>query len=326
MASQTTELKTNYKLGDMIATREAYGATLVELGKENPRVVVLDADLSGSTMTKFFAKEFPERFFNMGIAEANMIGTAAGLARMGKIPFASSFAMFATGRAWEFVRNSVAHNHLGVKVCASHAGLTVGEDGASHQTIEDLAIMRVIPEMVVIVPADATETDQVIRAIAADPRPTYVRLGRSKVPVTFDSNYKFQIGKANIIRSGTDITLITCGVLVSTAIKAAEELAATGISVELINSATIKPFDSETVSKSIAKTKRAISIEEHNILGGLGDLVASAIAEHVSVPVRFAKMGVADKFGQSGKAEELLEHYGLGVSHIVAKVRDLMHT
>ncbi len=320
MASQTTELKSNYKLGDMIATREAYGATLVELGKTNPNVVVLDADLSGSTMTKFFAKEFPERFFNMGIAEANMIGTAAGLARMGKIPFASSFAMFATGRAWEFVRNSVAHNHLPVKVCASHAGLTVGEDGASHQIIEDLAIMRVIPEMVVIVPADATETDQVIRSIAADPRSTYVRLGRSKVPVLFGEDYKFQIGKANIIRSGTDVTLVACGVMVSTAMKAAEELAALGISAEVINSASIKPFDAETIAKSAAKTKRIISIEEHNILGGLGDLVASALAER-AIAARFTKMGVADKFGQSGKAEELLEYYGLGVSHIVECVR-----
>jgi len=241
---------------------------------------------------------------------------------MGKIPFASSFAMFASGRAWEFVRNSVAHNHLGVKVCASHAGLTVGEDGASHQIIEDLAIMRVIPEMVVIVPADAVETDQVIRAIAADPRPTYVRLGRSKVPVTFDANYKFEIGKANIIRSGTDITLVACGVMVSTALKAAEELAAAGVSAEVINSASIKPFDAETIAKSAAKTKRIVSIEEHNILGGLGDLVASALAER-SLAVRFAKMGVADKFGQSGKAEELLEHYGLGVSHIVAKALSL---
>ncbi len=324
MGAETKTLATQYQLGDMIATREAYGASLVELGKNNSNIVVLDADLSGSTMTKFFAKEFPDRFFNMGIAEANMIGTAAGLARCGKTVFASSFAMFASGRAWEFVRNSVAHNHLGVKICASHAGLTVGEDGASHQTIEDLAIMRVIPGMVVIVPADAVETALVMRAIAEDPRPTYVRLGRSKVPVVFDASYDFQIGKANIVRSGSDISLITCGVMLSAALKATEQLASEGISVELINSACLKPFDSETIAKSLRKTRRAISLEEHNVIGGLGDLVASVIAEQISEPVRFSKMGIQDCFGQSGRAEELLEHYGLGVADIIKRVKNII--
>lgn len=317
------ELKTSFKKGEMVATREAYGKTLVELGKENPNVVVLDADLSGSTQTKHFAKEFPQRFFNMGIAECNMIGTAAGLARYGKIPFASSFAMFATGRAWEFVRNSVAHNHLAVKVCATHAGLTVGEDGASHQIIEDIAIMRVIPEMQVFVPADAVETEQIIRAVAASDAPCYVRLGRSKVPVLFGEDYKFKIGKATILRPGKDISLIACGVMVSAAVEAAEELSKQGIDAEVINVASIKPFDNETIAASISKTKKAISIEEHNIYGGLGDLVASCIAEHVNKAVKFKKIGVQDKFGQSGKAEQVLEHYGLSSANIVSTALSL---
>jgi len=318
------KLASQYKMGEMVATREAYGKTLLELGRENPDVVVLDADLSGSTQTKHFAKEFPERFFNMGIAECNMMGTAAGLARVGKIPFASSFAMFATGRAWEFVRNSIAHNHLSVNICATHSGLTVGEDGASHQIIEDIAIMRTIPTMTVIVPCDAVETAQAIRAVAAHDGPCYVRLGRSKVPVLFDDNYQFQIGKAQVIREGADITLVACGVMVSRALQAAQELESTGLSVEVINSSSIKPFDADTIITSAKKTGRVISIEEHNVLGGLGDLVASAIAEGVGATTKFSKMGVEDKFGQSGKAEELLDYYGLSVEDIKTKISTTM--
>jgi transketolase len=302
---------------DKIATRVAYGKALLELGKENPNIVVLDADLSSSTQTKFFAQEFPDRFFNMGIAEANMISVAAGLARAGKIPFASSFAMFATGRAWEQVRNSVAHNHVNVKICASHAGLTVGEDGASHQTIEDLAIMRVIPTMTVIVPADATETRLATRAIAKYEGPVYMRLGRSSVPVLFGDTYQFEIGKANLIKSGSDITIVACGIMLSQALEAAQQLEKEkNISVELINCASIKPLDKETILKSVSKTGRVVTAEEHNIIGGLGDAVASAILEGSDKKVRLKKIGIHDCFGQSGTAEALLDYYGLTANSI----------
>lgn len=301
---------------EKIATRVAYGKTLLELGKENQDIVVLDADLSGSTQTKFFAKEFPDRFFNMGIAEANMIGTAAGLARAGKIPFASSFAMFAMGRAWEQVRNAVAHNHVNVKVCATHAGLTVGEDGASHQIIEDIAISKVIPGMTVIVPADATEAGKVIRAVAAYDGPVYVRLSRAAVPVLFKDDYKFEIGKANLLQEGSDLTIIACGVVVSRVVEAAEKLAEKGIKAEVINLACIKPIDKDAIIKSASKTKKVITVEEHNIIGGLGDSVAGVISENC--PCKLKKMGVEDQFGQSGNGMKLLDHYGLGVDDIVA--------
>lgn len=318
------EIKANWNLGDMAATREAYGKALKELGAKNNNVVVLDADLSGSTQTKHFAKEFPERFFNMGIAENNMIGVAAGLARAGKIPFASSFAMFASGRAWEFVRNSVAHNHLGVNICATHAGLTVGEDGASHQIIEDIAIMRTIPEMTVIVPADATEAYQVIHSLETYGKPSYIRLGRAKVPVIFleENGYKFEIGKANIISEGKDISLVACGVMVSRAVEAAEQLKAEGIEAEVINSASIKPLDSQTINSSAQKTGKLITLEEHNIMGGLGDAVASSLLE-ANINVKFKRMGVNDKFGQSGKGLELLDAYGLSVKDIVNNAKSL---
>lgn len=319
------ELTKEYQLGAMVATREAYGQALLDLGKHNTNIVVLDADLSGSTQTKHFAKAYPERFFNMGIAEMNMIGTAAGLARAGKIPFASSFAMFASGRAWEFVRNSVAHNHLNVKVCATHAGLTVGEDGASHQTIEDVAIMRVIPGMTVIVPADAVEAYQAICAIAQYDGPCYVRLGRAKVPVVFNSDYKFQIGKAAILQQGSDITLIASGVMLYRTLEAAKELASQGKSVEVINIATIKPLDSEAILKSATKTGRVITLEEHNIIGGLGDAVAAVLAEGLSRDLRFKRMGIRDQFGQSGDGMQLLDHYGLGVKDIVQEVKKLLN-
>ena len=318
------ELTKEYRLGEMVATREAYGQALLDIGKQNTKIVVLDADLSGSTQTKHFAKAYPERFFNMGIAEMNMIGTAAGLARAGKIPFASSFAMFASGRAWEFVRNSVAHNHLNVKVCASHAGLTVGEDGASHQTIEDVAIMRVIPGMTVIVPADAVEAYQAICAIAEYDGPCYVRLGRAKVPVVFDNNYKFQIGKAATLQEGSDITLIASGVMVYRTLEAAKELKAQGKSVEVINIATIKPLDSAAIIKSATKTGRVITLEEHNIIGGLGDAVAAVLGEEIDRAVRFKRMGVRDKFGQSGDGMKLLDHYGLGVKDIIQESNKLL--
>lgn len=317
------EVKSTWKLGDQIATREAYGKALRDLGAVNNRIVVLDADLSGSTQTKLFADTYPERFFNMGIAENNMMGVAAGFARAGKIPFASSFAMFATGRAWEFVRNSIAHNYLNVKVCASHAGLTVGEDGASHQIIEDLAIMRVIPGMTVIVPADAEEAYQAIVAITEMDGPCYVRLGRAKVPVVFGPDYKFQIGKAAILQEGSDITLISCGVMVSRTLEAAKQLASKGIKAEVVNIATIKPLDTEAILRSASKTGKVITIEEHNIIGGLGDAVASTLAENSDRHIKLKRMGVADKFGQSGDGFELLDHYGLSVENIVKEASKL---
>ena len=303
---------------EKIATRVAYGKSLVELAKLNQDIVVLDADLSSSTQTKFFAKEFPERFFNMGIAEANMVSTAAGLAKAGKIPFVSSFAMFATGRAWEQVRNSVAHNHANVKICATHAGLTVGEDGASHQIIEDIALMKSIPGMVVIVPADAKETEKVMQAVTAYHGPVYVRLGRSALPVLFDDEYDFQIGKANIINDGEDLTIMACGIMVSAAVEAAKILKEKhNKSIEVINIASIKPLDTGTIINSALKTRNIIVAEEHNIWGGLGDSVASALLENCSEKLSFKRLGVNDSFGQSGKAEDLLVHYGLTAENLV---------
>jgi len=303
---------------EKIATRVAYGKSLVELAKLNQDIVVLDADLSSSTQTKFFAKEFPERFFNMGIAEANMVSTAAGLAKAGKIPFVSSFAMFATGRAWEQVRNSVAHNHANVKICATHAGLTVGEDGASHQIIEDIALMKSIPGMVVIVPADAKETEKVMQAVTAYHGPVYVRLGRSALPVLFDDKYDFQIGKANVINAGEDLTIMACGIMVSAAVEAAKILKEKhNKNIEVINIASIKPLDTDTIVNSALKTRNIIVAEEHNIWGGLGDSVASALLENCSEKLNFKRLGVNDSFGQSGKAEDLLVHYGLTAENLV---------
>lgn len=303
---------------EKIATRVAYGKALVQLGKSNPNIVVLDADLSCSTQTKYFAKEFPDRFFNMGIAEANMLSVAAGLALAGKIPVVSSFAMFATGRAWEQLRNSVAHNKANVKICATHSGITVGEDGASHQIIEDLAISRVIPGLTVLVPADAIETEQMLKEIINLDSPVYLRLGRSAVPIVHDDSYKFETGKAKILRDGSDISIVACGVGVHLGLEAAEELSLRhGIKAELINSSSIKPLDSTTICNSVSKTGKIITIEEHNVIGGLGDAVASEILSNLDSPVKFKKIGIEDRFGQSGKAEQLLEHYGISVENIL---------
>jgi transketolase len=254
----------------------------------------------------------------MGIAEANMVSTAAGLAKAGKIPFVSSFAMFATGRAWEQVRNSVAHNHANVKICATHAGLTVGEDGASHQIIEDIALMKSIPGMVVIVPADAKETERVMQAVTAYHGPVYVRLGRSALAVLFDDKYDFQIGKANVVNAGEDLTIMACGIMVSAAVEAAKILKEKhNKSIEVINIASIKPLDTETIVNSALKTRNIIVAEEHNVWGGLGDSVASALLENCSEKLKFKRLGVNDSFGQSGKAEDLLVHYGLTAENLV---------
>jgi transketolase len=303
-----------------IATREAYGKALVKLGQVNDNVVVLDADLSKSTKTNDFYKAFPDRFFNMGIAEQNLIGAACGLATAGKIPFASSFAMFATGRAFEVIRNSVCYPKLNVKVCATHAGLTVGEDGASHESIEDMAIMRVIPNMTVLVPADAIETEQMIFEAAKFNGPMYVRLGRSAVPTLFDENYKFEIGKGVVVAPGNDATIIACGIMVNEAIIASQTLKSEGINVRVINMSTIKPIDKELIITAANETGAIITAEEHSIIGGLGSAVSEVVSEESPVVVK--KVGVKDVFGESGTPSELLKKHGLTAQDIVVAVKE----
>lgn len=299
-----------------IATREAYGKALAKLGKVNDKVVVLDADLSKSTKTADFKGEFPERFINMGIAEGNMMTVAAGLSTCGKIPFASTFAMFAAGRAFEQIRNSICYPRLNVKICATHAGLTVGEDGASHQSIEDLALMRAVPNMTVICPSDAVETEAVINAIAEYNGPCYVRLGRAGVNVINDrSDYKFEIGKGVQLTEGTDITIVATGIMVDEALSAEKMLKSEGISARVINIHTLKPIDSEILVKAAKETGAIVTVEEHNIIGGLGSAVSEVICEESPVPV--IKVGVKDTFGESGKPEELLKAYGLKDVNIV---------
>ncbi len=303
-----------------IATREAYGKALVKLGQVNDKVVVLDADLSKSTKTNDFLKTFPDRFFNMGIAEQNLMGAACGLAAAGKIPFASSFAMFAAGRAFEIIRNSACYPKLNLKVCATHAGITVGEDGASHQSVEDIAIMRAIPNMTVIVPADGVETEKVIFEIAKYNGPVYVRLGRSAVPTIFDESYNFEIGKGIVVREGNDATIIACGIMVNEAIIAHEELKTQGINVRVINMATIKPIDKDIIIAAAKETGAIVTAEEHSIIGGLGSAVSEVVGEECPVIVK--KVGVKDVFGQSGTPKELLKYYGLTASDIVNSVKE----
>ncbi|NLT94024.1 MAG: transketolase family protein [Clostridia bacterium] len=300
---------------ESMATRDAYGKALVELGRINKDVVVLDADLSKSTKTDGFQKEFPERFFNIGIAEQNLIGCAAGFATSGKIPFASSFAVFATGRAYDQIRNSVSYSHLNVKIAASHAGITVGEDGGSHQMLEDIALMRAVPGMTVIVPADGVETKKAIFAAAQYVGPVYIRLGRPKVPIIFDEDYIFAIGKAAVIKEGSDVALMATGIMVSEALKAAELLQNQGFSAAVVNISTIKPIDAETITKVAQKTKAVVTCEEHNIYGGLGSAVAEVLVENCPVPME--RIGVKDVFGRSGKPQELMEKYGLTAKDIV---------
>lgn len=306
----------------MIATRDAYGETLAALGAENDKIVVLDADLSGSTKTGTFAKRFPERFFNMGIAEANMVGTAAGLAAAGKVPFVSTFAIFAVGRAWEQVRQSVAYPKANVKVVATHGGITVGEDGGSHQSVEDVAIMRAVPNMTVIVPADGEETRQVIRAVAATPGPVYVRLGRNKVPNVFDEKYTFVIGKGVEVLPGTDVTFITNGLMTAQAKQAADLLEKEGIAARVIHMPTVKPLDNELILKAARETGAIVTAEEHSIIGGLGGAVAELLAEQCPTPLK--RVGMQDCFGTSGKAEELLVYFGLTPAGLVTAAREVL--
>ena len=304
-----------------VATREAYGKALAELSKVNENIVVLDADLSKSTKTADFKAVCPERFFNMGIAECNMMGVAAGLSTCGKIPFVSTFAMFAAGRAFEQIRNSICYPKLNVKVCATHAGLTVGEDGASHQTIEDLSLMRSIPNMVVLSPADDVETEAAIKAIADYNGPCYVRLGRLPVNTINDvSSYKFEIGKGIVVSEGLDATIVATGIMVEAAIEAKDTLSKEGINVRVINIHTIKPMDEEILVSAAKETGVIVTAEEHSVIGGLGSAVSEVLSEKCPVPV--LKVGVKDTFGESGKPEELLKAYGLTSEDIVKKVRD----
>lgn len=303
-------------MGNKIATREAYGKALVKLSTLNENVVVLDADLSKSTKTADFKAVSPERFINMGIAESNMMGVAAGLATCGKIPFASTFAMFAAGRAFEQIRNSICYPELNVKVCATHAGLTVGEDGATHQSIEDISLMRSIPNMTVINPADAVETEAAILAVAEYKGPCYVRLGRLAVNVINDeNNYKFEIGKGVTLAEGNDVTIVATGIMVELALEAKEQLAKDGINARVINIHTIKPIDKDLLIKAAKETGAVVTAEEHSIIGGLGSAVAEVVTEEFPVPV--LKVGIKDTFGESGIPGELLKAYGLTVEAIV---------
>jgi transketolase len=301
------------------ATRDAYGETLLELGKNRPDIVVLDADLSGSTKTNKFAKAFPDRFFNMGIAEQDMIGTAAGFALAGKIPFASTFAVFETGRAWDQIRLTVCYSNTNVKLVATHGGITVGEDGASHQSLEDIALMRALPNMTVIVPADATETSSVINAIVDYKGPVYVRLGRAKVPYVMPDDYKFHPGKAFVFKIGRDVNIIAAGITVGIAKKAAEILSKEGIDTGVINMSSIKPLDEETLLLAAKSSKVLVTAEEHSIIGGLGGAVCEFIAEHNPMPVK--RIGVQDTFGCSGSPNQLLALHGITADHIMETVR-----
>jgi len=304
------------------ATREAYGKTLARLGAVNKNIVVLDADLSKSTKTADFAAVFPERFFDMGVAEQNMLGTAAGLAAAGKIPFASSFAVFATGRAFEQIRNSIAYPKLNVKIAATHAGISVGEDGASHQSIEDISLMRTLPNMTVIVPADAVETEKAVEAAIEVKGPVYLRLGRLGLPVLFDENYRFEVGRAVTLREGSDVTVIACGLMVGQAVEAAEMLAGENISARVINMHTIKPIDRDIIIKAARETGAVVTAEEHSIIGGLGSAVAEVLVQ--SEPVPQEMVGVRDTFGESGPPSELLQKYGLMAGDIAAAAKKVM--
>ena len=307
-------------MGEVIATRAAYGKALVKFG-ENPKLVVLDADLSGATMTNSFAKAFPDKFFNIGIAEADMIGIAAGLATCGKMPFANSFAMFSAGRAYEQVRNSVAYPRLNVKVIGSHGGLSVGEDGATHQCIEDFAIMRAIPGMMVLCPCDGNEMREAVKALVEYDGPAYMRLGRLAVETVTDEipGYKFELGKGVTLRDGSDVTIIAVGMNVQMALKAAELLAADGISARVIDMHTIKPLDTELVLKAAKETGAIVTSEEANVMGGLGAAVSEFLSETYPIPV--VRHGVNDEFGRSGKAPQVLEAYGITAEGIVEKAK-----
>lgn len=304
------------------ATRDAYGEILKELGAENKDIVVLDADLSSSTKTKVFAEAFPNRFFNTGIAEANMIGVAAGLASCGKIPFASTFAVFGAGRAYEQIRNSVCYPRLNVKVAVTHSGLTVGEDGATHQMLEDITLMRALPNMTVTVPADANETKAIVRWAVGYKGPVYIRMGRAKCDDIIPEDYKFVPGKSMELCQGSDVTIIACGIMTSKAVSAAKELEKQGIHARVINMSSIKPIDEEAIVKAAKETGAILTCEEHTVNGGLGGAVAEVLAKNC--PAIMSMIGTNDTFGESGTADSLLEKYGLTADHIVEEAKKLL--
>ena len=300
---------------EYIANRDVYGKTLVELGRQYPEIVALDADLASSTRSGFFAKEFPERFFNMGVAEQNMMGFAAGLAACGKVPFVSTFAMFATGRAWEQVRNTIAYSELNVKIVCSHAGITVGEDGSSHQSLEDIALMRAIPGMTIIVPGDGHETRKAVISAFKRKGVVYVRLNRPKLPLITNADDEFIIGKARVLRPGSDVTIITCGLLLAKTMEAAETLSGKGIQARVINMHTIKPIDKAAIRQAAAETGAIVTAEEHSIIGGLGSAVAEVCTQTQPVPIEM--VGIKDTFGQSGTPAELCREYHLESPDII---------
>lgn len=308
-------------MAEKMATRQAYGEVLLTLAEKNKDIIVLDADLSKSTMTTHFAGKYPERFFNMGIAEQNMYGAATGLAHSGKTVFASTFAMFAAGRAFEVVRNSIGYTHANVKICATHAGITVGEDGASHQAIEDLALMRTIPGMTVLNPADGASARTLIEQAAAMDGPVYVRLGRAAVPIIYNQDSNLQIGKAMCVNEGEDYTVVATGIMVNEAIEAAKQLKEEGISLRVIDMHTIKPIDAEIVVKAAKETKGIVTAEEHSVIGGLASAVAEVVVRQC--PTKMAFVGIQDTFGESGKPGELMEKYGLTAKDIVSAVKNL---
>ena len=297
------------------ATRQSYGEALLELGKKNKDIVVLDADLSGATKTELFAKEFPDRFLDMGIAESNMMSTSAGLASCGKIPYASTFAVFAAGRAYDQIRNSICYPNLNVKICATHAGITVGEDGATHQMIEDISLMRTLPNMTVISTSDDIQTKWAVEEISKIKGPVYLRLARLATPILYEKNQKFEIGKAVQIGNGTDATVFATGVTVQEALKAKEELEKNGVNIRVVDMHTIKPIDKEIIIKCAKETKMLISIEDHNIIGGLGSSIAEVLIEEY--PKKLIRLGIKDTFGKSGNAEELMEYYGITAEKII---------
>ena len=308
-------------MSEKIATREAYGKALVELGEQNEKVVVLDADLAGATMTKYFKAAHPDRFFDCGIAEANMMNIGAGLSTMGLIPFCSTFAMFGAGRAYEQIRNSIAYPKFNVKICCSHAGVSVGEDGGSHQSVEDIGLMRLVPGMTVIVPADAKEARKAVFALAEFQGPAYMRLARLATPV-FEEDYPFEIGKANVMRKGKDAAVFACGLMVSEALEAAKLLAAEGVEISVINVHTIKPIDAACVTEYAEKCGNVVTVEEHSVIGGLGDAVADVLMGKVNC--KFRKIGINDQFGQSGKAADVLREYGLTADQIAERIKETL--
>ena len=306
-------------LDKKIATRQSYGEALLELGRENKDIVVLDADLSGATKTKLFAKEFSERFFDIGISEQDMMSTAAGMSTMGKIPYASTFAVFAAGRAYDQIRNSICYPKLNVKICATHSGITVGEDGATHQMLEDISMMRTLPNMTVISTSDDIQTKWAVKEISKIQGPVYLRLSRLATPVIYDENEKFEIGKGKQFGNGTDATVIATGVTVAEALKAKDELAKEGINIRVVDIHTIKPIDKEIITKSAKETNKIITIEDHNIIGGLGTAVCEVLSEEY--PKKVVRMGIKDKFGTSGKAEELMKYFKITSKDIVEEIK-----